>query len=87
MTSQNKDQRGVNSRVWEGLYKQGKSNLQYPNSFLVSLSHHLLDPAKHRNVLDYGFGAGANLIFLARRGFAVSGAEVSKALPTLSGIS
>jgi SAM-dependent methyltransferase len=76
--TQNSHDISVNSFIWEELYKQGKSNLSYPNSFLVSLSHHLLDPVQHRKVLDYGFGAGANLIFFARRGFAVSGAEVSK---------
>jgi SAM-dependent methyltransferase len=69
---------GVNVQIWEDLYRQGKSNLNYPNSFLVSLSHHLLNPATHHRVLDYGFGTGANLIFLARRGFELSGAEVSK---------
>jgi SAM-dependent methyltransferase len=68
----------VNAQIWEDLYRQGKSNLNYPNSFLVSLSHHLLDPAKHHRILDYGFGTGANLIFLARRGFELYGAEVSQ---------
>jgi SAM-dependent methyltransferase len=68
----------INSRVWEDVYKQGKSNLNYPNSFLVSLSHHLFNPAKQRRVLDYGFGTGANLISLAHRGFEVSGVEVSE---------
>ena len=67
----------INSRIWEDLYRQGKSNLSYPNSFLVSLSHHLLNPAKQRRVLDYGFGTGANLIFFAHRGFEICGAEVS----------
>jgi len=77
MTQHDHD-KNVNSLIWEDLYKQGKSNLSYPNSFLVSLSHHLLNPAKQRRVLDYGFGTGANLIFMARRGFEVYGAEVSK---------
>jgi SAM-dependent methyltransferase len=75
---QNPQDTNINCRVWEDVYKQGKSNLSYPNSFLVSLSHHLFNPAKQRRVLDYGFGTGANLISLAHRGFEVCGVEVSE---------
>lgn len=62
---------------WENLYAQGQSILMYPDSTLVSLSHHLIDPRKHPKILDYGFGAGANLTALLKRGLDVSGVEVS----------
>jgi SAM-dependent methyltransferase len=68
----------ISATIWENLYSQGKSLLNYPNSFLVSLSYHLLELQKHRRVLDFGFGSGANLVFLVHRGFEVSGVEVSK---------
>jgi SAM-dependent methyltransferase len=77
MTQNNHDS-SVNARIWEDLYRQGKANLAYPNSVLVSLSYHLLDPSRNRRLLDYGFGAGANLLFFVRRGFDVCGVEVSK---------
>ncbi|MBM3244534.1 MAG: class I SAM-dependent methyltransferase, partial [Candidatus Omnitrophica bacterium] len=68
----------VNTQVWEDIYAQNKSMLQYPESTLVSLSYHILDPSKHKKILDYGFGAGANALFLLKRGFEVSGVEVSE---------
>lgn len=67
----------ISMTIWEDLYSRGKSVLNYPNSFLVSLSYHLFDMQNHRRVLDFGFGSGANLVFLAQRGFEVSGVEVS----------
>ncbi|PIQ55542.1 MAG: hypothetical protein COW02_02885 [Comamonadaceae bacterium CG12_big_fil_rev_8_21_14_0_65_59_15] len=66
-----------NSKVWEGIYSQGKGLLSYPNESLVRLTYGLLRPELHKQILDYGFGAAANLIHLARRGFAMSGVEVS----------
>jgi SAM-dependent methyltransferase len=67
----------VNAGIWENLYGQGKGLLQYPSESLVRLSYGLLDPQVHAQVLDYGFGAAANLIHLACRGFRMSGVEVS----------
>lgn len=66
-----------NSKVWEDIYSQGKGMLSYPNESLVRLTYGLLRPELHKQVLDYGFGAAANLIHLARRGFAMTGVEVS----------
>ncbi len=66
-----------NSKVWEDLYSQGKSILTYPSEPLVRLTYGLINPQSHNKVLDYGFGAAANLIHLARRGFTMSGVEVS----------
>jgi len=66
-----------NSKVWEDIYSQGKGMLSYPNESLVRLTYGLLKPESHKQVLDYGFGAAANLIHLARRGFTMTGVEVS----------
>jgi SAM-dependent methyltransferase len=66
-----------NSKVWEDIYSQGKGMLSYPNESLVRLTYSLLKPELHKQVLDYGFGAAANLLHLARRGFAMTGVEVS----------
>jgi SAM-dependent methyltransferase len=66
-----------NSKVWEDIYSQGKSVLIYPNESMVRLSYGLLNPESHKRVLDYGFGTAANLIHLARRGFSMTGLEVS----------
>lgn len=66
-----------NSKVWEDIYFQGKGLLSYPNESLVRLTYGLLRPELHKQVLDYGFGAAANLIHLARRGFVMTGVEVS----------
>lgn len=67
-----------NSRVWESLYSAGKNILVYPNESFVRMTYGLLDVQTHPRVLDYGFGAGANLLHLGRRGFKMSGIEVSK---------
>ena len=67
----------TNSKVWEDIYSQGKGVLSYPNESLVRLTYGLLKPEMHKKVLDYGFGAAANLVHLARRGFAMTGVEVS----------
>lgn len=66
-----------NSKVWEELYSQGKNVLIYPSEPLVRLTHGLLNPQLHQKVLDYGFGGAANLLHLARRGYAMTGVEVS----------
>lgn len=66
-----------NSKVWEDIYSQGKGMLSYPNDSMVRLTYGLLNPQLHKQVLDYGFGAAANLIHLARRGFTMTGVEVS----------
>jgi SAM-dependent methyltransferase len=75
----------INAGIWENLYGQGKGLLQYPSESLVRLSYGLLDPQQHAQVLDYGFGAAANLIHLARRGFLMSGVEVSASAVEIAG--
>lgn len=67
-----------NSKVWEDLYSQGKNVLTYPSEQMVRLTYGLLNTQAHKKILDYGFGAAANLIHLARRGFEMTGVEVSQ---------
>lgn len=66
----------VTKDIWEDLYKGGHK-LSYPNDVFVRITHRLLDPATHPRALDYGCGSGENLIHLARRGFQMTGADVS----------
>jgi SAM-dependent methyltransferase len=70
--------RSANINVWDKLYQQGQSNLFYPDSIFVMISNRMLDITKHSTGLDYGFGTGANLIYLLNRGFDVSGVEISQ---------
>jgi ubiquinone/menaquinone biosynthesis C-methylase UbiE len=44
----------------------------------VRCCHHYLKDKSIKNVLDYGFGTGANLIHLAKNNFAMSGCEISQ---------
>jgi SAM-dependent methyltransferase len=67
-----------NEDVWKRLYAEGKNDLRYPNDVLVRCCHRYLDHSSDRDVLDYGFGTGANLIHLAQLGFNLSGVEISK---------
>lgn len=66
-----------NAEKWENLYRQGLQ-INYPSDVFVSITHHLLAANKHKNILDYGFGTGANMLHLICRGFKVVGVEVSK---------
>jgi SAM-dependent methyltransferase len=66
-----------NTTTWQQLYADGKNDLRYPNDVFVRCCYRYLDPASVEKVLDFGFGTGANLIHLARAGYAVSGAEIS----------
>lgn len=68
----------ANEDVWKRLYAEGKNDLRYPNDVFVRCAHRHLNPERDRNVLDYGFGTGANLIHLAQAGFNVSGVEISQ---------
>ena len=67
----------VNSRVWRGLYAAGGNDMRYPNDVLVRVAFRLLDPARERRMLDFGFGTGANLVHFAARGFEMHGIEIS----------
>jgi len=75
----------VTRDVWEGLYKGGHK-LSYPNDVFVRITHRALNSGSHPRVLDFGCGSGENLIHLARRGFQMSGADLSaSALATTRG--
>lgn len=66
----------ITKDIWEDLYKAGHK-LSYPNDVFVRITHRLLDKASHPRALDYGCGSGESLIHLARRGFQMTGADVS----------
>ncbi len=66
----------VNHEVWESLYSRGH-RLDYPSDMFVRVTYRLLDVRRHPRVLDYGFGSGENLMHLCRRGFSMTGVEVS----------
>lgn len=66
----------VNSRIWNKLYDEGKGDLIYPSDVFIRCCRHYLGE-KLIKVLDYGFGTGANTIYLAKLGHQVFGAEVS----------
>ena len=68
----------TNISIWENLYSHDKSILQYPNDIFVRLTHKALNQEKDHTILDYGFGAGANMLHLLKMGFDVSGLETSK---------
>ena len=70
----------VNTLLWDDLYKQRQSLLKYPDSTFVTLLHRKLQVESHQRVLDYGFGGGANMRVLLRRGHQVSGVEISDAV-------
>ena len=67
--------REANVQLWEGIYAEG-AQLVYPDETLVRVTHRLLKPKQ--KILDYGFGAGANMMHLLRKGHEMSGCEVSE---------
>ena len=67
-----------NQEVWRSLYKNGKADLLYPSDVFIRQANFCFREHKPSKVLDYGFGTGANLIYLASRGFEVSGLEISE---------
>ncbi len=66
-----------NIEVWEEIYSKGLSNLKYPNEMLVRQFNKYHANKNVKRVLDFGFGAGANLIHIAECGCEVFGVEVS----------
>jgi SAM-dependent methyltransferase len=68
----------VNAAVWRRIYAEGKGDLRYPSDVLVRVAARLLDPARDRRILDFGFGTGANLLHFAMRGFEAHGLEISE---------
>lgn len=70
-----------NSSIWESIYSSGGagSGHIYPCEDLVVTASRYLSglKAKEIKVLDIGFGAGNNLVFLAGEGFNCYGVDVS----------
>jgi SAM-dependent methyltransferase len=66
-----------NAEVWISLYAAGKNDLLYPNENFVRIFSKFFGGNEPLEILDYGFGTGANLIHLARRGHRIVGVEVS----------
>lgn len=67
-----------NAGVWENIYSSGLSNLKYPNEMLVRVFNKYKAEKNVDTVLDFGFGAGANLIHFLESGCEVHGVEVSE---------
>ncbi|MCM3079665.1 class I SAM-dependent methyltransferase [Brevibacillus invocatus] len=70
--------RDKNIGIWENIYANMNRGMTYPNDVLVRIGHRFLDKQKHKTLLEYGFGGGADLLHFHRNGFEVSGAEVSQ---------
>ncbi len=68
----------INSKVWRNLYSQGKNDLLVPNDVFVRCARRYLNLSAPGKVLEYGFGTGANLIYLAQLGFEMAGVEISE---------
>lgn len=71
-----------NSEIWEEIYSQGDSNLEYPNEMFVRIFNKKFKG--QGRVLDYGFGAGANLLHIAQLGNEAYGVEVSESAISLT---
>lgn len=71
-------QTDTNAKVWKKLYAEGKNDLVYPNDSFVRIFSRLFSGVERPlHILDFGFGTGANLIHLARRGHKTAGVEIS----------
>lgn len=71
---------GSNEEIWEEIFSK-KEWGKYPSENLIRFIARNFYNAKDRakiNILELGFGTGANLWFCAREGFSVSGIEWSK---------
>lgn len=71
------DARDKNINLWDGIYNNSNSGMMYPNDNLVRVSHRLINKDTHPKLLDYGFGGGADFLHFCRKGFDVSGVEIS----------
>jgi SAM-dependent methyltransferase len=65
-----------NEKIWEDLYARGDGLHICPSEMVVRLAGRVL--GRRTRVLDYSFGAGANLIHLLQSGYEVAGSEVSQ---------
>lgn len=72
----------TNITIWNEIYKKNQSNLSLPNEMFVRMFQKYVAPklriGKHLNILDYGFGTGANLLYMLDQGANVQGVEVSE---------
>jgi SAM-dependent methyltransferase len=69
-----------NIKVWSEIYEADHGILEYPDSCFITLMHRYLSPVRHQNVLDFGFGGGANMFAMIKRGHSVTGIEISEIL-------
>lgn len=63
---------------WDELYKDPSFRLRDPNDEVVVFAHHLDQLGADPAVLDVGLGAGRHVVYLARKGYRVYGADVSE---------
>lgn len=66
-----------NISIWDKIYERGHGMLRYPDSALVTLTSRKLNTKNHPKILDYGFGSGANMRMLLRRGHQIHGIEIA----------
>lgn len=69
--------KGNESLAWEEIYKK-KGDLFKTPALKVKKAASLFRGKKYTTVLDVGCGTGRNSIYLAKKGFAVSGVDGSK---------
>ncbi len=74
-----------NKQLWDDIYNDGSSYLQYPNEALV-VSYHRIKKLLPQNTvcLDYGFGSGNNSEFLIGKTGEFYGLEVSETAKELT---
>ena len=67
-----------NRKIWEQLYKKNSNNSVWPRTDLVSqVSKYMPNLKRKLNVLELGFGAGANIPFFLNNKFEYHGIESS----------
>lgn len=66
-----------NTKVWNQIYKEGCSILQFPSEHFIRLFHKNLKNKVNR-ILDWGVGSGNNTVFLGMNSPEVYGVEISQ---------
>lgn len=72
------DARTKNINIWDEIYSNVTKGMTYPNDLLVRISHRFFNKDKHKKILEYGFGGGADIMHFCRNGYEVSGVEISQ---------
>jgi SAM-dependent methyltransferase len=75
----------TNTEIWEARYDAKLNIAKYPFDQIVSMVMRRFNSENDRslvNILDYGCGAGNNLWFLAREGFAAYACDVAQSALT-----